>query len=901
MSEQSNLASSTAVQETILPNGLRVLIKQDSALPVVTVMLWYHTGSGNETSYSGGISHFLEHMLFKGTLAFPRGEIDRRTLSGGGENNAYTWLDNTAYYFNFASDRWEIALEIEADRMRNCLLESEEIEAERQVILEEWRTSQDDAEENLWEAVTAAALSQHPYRYPVLGSEQDIREMRSEDLRRYYQDWYTPNNATLVIVGDIQPEVALERVRHYFEPLKAGTLPLRMRIQEPQPQAEKRILLRKAEVTLPRLAVAWPAPGLTHPDYYPLTLLQYILAEGMSSLLYQELVEDRQVASDVDASGFETAQPYLFWILVDGLSAVPLEATEAALWEVLAKIQAGDWDPAHLLKARNQILTDFHLSQETTEDQAELLGELDSLADWRFMLDYVERIQAVQFQDITRVAKELLAPEKRTVGWLLPEDPEAALEESPEGAYSGSGGISERLHTRPQASRIQSFTQHELPKPHLWFPVLEAEKRVLPNGMTLLVHENRRIPTLSLEIFIPSGSLHDPLGQQGLANLTAAVLIKGTLQRPGLALHRYLESMGGSLSIVTGLSGTFLGLEILAEYLEPALLLLHEIMTSPAFAQIELEREKRLILTDLEAYEEQASYRASREFYRQVYGAFPAAWPETGLSETVSPLGLNDLQAFYRNWYGSQGATLALSGAVSATQALASLESIWSDWQMASGNFVVPTLPRLQTERKVRQIKLKGKEQCQVYLGHLGIARTHPDYAALQVLDLVLGAGPGFTSRLPARLREQEGLAYSTGSSITGSAGLYPGVFMAWMETRSEGVKPGIRAMFEEIDKLQQAGITQHELDQARTYLSGRLPFRFETNDQRVGFLLQREIYQWPENHLQQHWQHLEALTPEAVQSAACRHLHPEAMTLVVAGADARLKSWIKEFENHEG
>lgn len=872
------------VQESHLDNGLRVLLKADSALPVVTVMIWYHTGSGNEAGSPTGVSHFLEHMLFKGTRLFPRGEIDRLTLSGGGENNAYTWIDNTAYYFNFASDRWEIALEIEADRMLNCLLDPIEIEAERQVILEEWRTSKDDPEENLWEAVTQAALTTHAYRNPVLGWVKDIQNLSPEELRSYYQNWYHPNNATLVIVGDIQPELALERVKHYFEALPAGKLPPRQYQAEPLQNAERRVSLTQADVTLPRLVVAWPAPALTHPDYYALSLLQYILAEGLSSLLYQTLVEEEQVATDIDAACFETEQPYLFWIAVDGHTGIPLAQTEAALFKALAQVQNGEWDFSHLTKAQNQMLTDFYLSQETAEDQAEVLGELASLARWQLIHDFVPQIQAVKVEDITRVASSWLAAERRTVGWLLPEhsDPDQAGE-------SSAAPLADRTHSRPQAHRSMNFTERPLPAPHLWFPSLHAERLSLPNGMTLLVHENIRIPTLSMEVFWPAGSLHDPIKQQGLANLTASVLIKGTQAKPGVALSRYLESLGGSLSVATGLSGSFLSFEILAKHQDTALHLMREILGSPALDEVEILREKRLILTDLEAAEEQASYLASRAFYKSIYGDFPASRPESGMISSVKPLQAKDVRQFYQTWYGSQGAILALSGAVSAKETLAQLAEIWHDFSPAKGIAPLYPLPQRQKTPSYQQIHLPGKEQCQVYWGHLGVDRRHSDFAALQILDLVLGAGPGFTSRLPARLREQEGLAYSAGASITGSAGLYPGVFMAWMETRPEGVAPGLKAMREEVEKLLNDGISQLELDRSRAYLSGRLPFRFETNDQRVGFLLQREIYAWPEKHLEDHWQRLESLTPESIQAAAQKHLMPAACTLVVAGAPTTL------------
>src|SRR5437870_5335303 len=300
------------VRRTLLDNGLVVLTKEVHTSPIVTTMIWYRVGSRNEELGHTGKSHFLEHMLFKGTDRFKKGQIDLITLKNGGGNNAFTSHDFTAYYFNFASDRWDIALEIEADRMVNCSFEPDEFEAEKKVVIEELKTGLDSPWGLLLQDLEAAAFKVHPYRNPIVGWLQDVERATVEQQQAYYRKYYQPNNAILVIAGDFHTEPVLTKVAQTLGAIPAGdSLPPPMVLTEPEQRGERRLVVRWRS-KVPRLAIAYHAPEIAHPDSYALQVLAVILSEGKASRLYQRMVEQEQSVTFVSAEYGEAKDPTLF-------------------------------------------------------------------------------------------------------------------------------------------------------------------------------------------------------------------------------------------------------------------------------------------------------------------------------------------------------------------------------------------------------------------------------------------------------------------------------------------------------------------------------------------------------------------------------------------------------------
>jgi zinc protease len=416
------------VRRTVLPNGLVVLTKEVHTSPIVTSMIWYRVGSRNEEMGHTGKSHFLEHMLFKGTERFKKGQIDLLTLKNGGGNNAFTSHDFTAYYFSFASDRWEVALDIEADRMVSCAFDPEEFEAEKKVVIEELKTGLDSPWGLLLQELEATAYKIHPYRSPIVGWLQDVERANVESQQAYYRRYYHPNNATLVVVGDFDTADVLKKIDSAFGSIPVGPEPGAMVLHEPPQRGERRIVVRWRS-KVPRLAIAYHVPEIAHPDTYALQVLAVVLAEGKASRLYQRMVELEQTVTFVSAEFGESKDPSLFHIRAEARGEHSIDEIEASIYDELANVEANGITPHELDRAKHQIEAHFILSRERTLDQAILLGQIETLYGLDYIDSYLQRINDVTAENIVQVCARYLNEDNRTVGQLMSDGSESNEEE----------------------------------------------------------------------------------------------------------------------------------------------------------------------------------------------------------------------------------------------------------------------------------------------------------------------------------------------------------------------------------------------------------------------------------------------------------------------------------------
>src|SRR5262245_18342025 len=415
------------VRRTVLDNGLVVLTKESHTSPIVTSMIWYRVGSRNEELGHTGKSHFLEHMLFKGTDRFKKGEIDLITLKNGGGNNAFTLHDFTAYYFNVASDRWDVALEIEADRMVNCAYDLGEFEAEKKVVIKEHKTSLDSPWGLLMQDVDAGAFKIHPCHNPVVGWLQDVERATVEQQQAYYRRYYQPNIAILVIAGDFETDLVLPRVSKLFGSIPAGPPPPAMALEEPQQRGERRLKVRWRS-KVPRLSIAYHAPAIAHPDTYPLQVLAVLLAEGKASRLYQRMVERAQSVTFVSAEFGEAKDPTLFHVRSEARGEHSTDEIEASIYGELKDVIATGVSPAELDRAKHQIEAHFILSRERTLDQAILLGQMETIGSLNYIDSYVRNISSVTSEQIAEVCGRYLNENNRTVGLLKSDGTETTEE-----------------------------------------------------------------------------------------------------------------------------------------------------------------------------------------------------------------------------------------------------------------------------------------------------------------------------------------------------------------------------------------------------------------------------------------------------------------------------------------
>ncbi|MFA5352719.1 MAG: pitrilysin family protein [Thermodesulfovibrionales bacterium] len=408
-------------KEYLLKNGMKVLVVEDHKAPLATFQIWYRVGAKDEPAGKTGMSHLLEHMMFKGTAKHGSKEFSNIVQRNGGMDNAFTTKDYTAYFQTLSSDRIGISIEMEADRMQNLLLNEADFQSERKVVMEERRMRyEDDPENSLYEEIIATSFKAHPYRWPVIGWMSDIANLKREDLVRHYREHYAPANAFIVISGDLNGDSIISTIRDNFEQIPAGEKTAEYRTEEPVQQGEKVFYLEK-EAELPMVMMAYHVPAFPHEDSAALDLLASILAGGKSSRLYTRIVQESGLAISADADyGGLYKDPFLFTFDSTAAPGKDIEELRKAIAAEIEKITAAPPSEQEVQKAKNQVEASFVFAEDSTYSRALYTGIFEMMGDWSLMDKYLEGVRKVKPEDVQRVAKKYLTEENLTVGILKP-------------------------------------------------------------------------------------------------------------------------------------------------------------------------------------------------------------------------------------------------------------------------------------------------------------------------------------------------------------------------------------------------------------------------------------------------------------------------------------------------
>jgi zinc protease len=424
-----------SVQHRTLDNGLNVLVQPMHSAPLVSVWCWYRVGSRDEVPGRTGVSHWVEHMNFKGTTNIPRDEMKGIVERFGGMWNGYTWIDQTTYLETANRDALDQMLFIEAERMSNGLYEPGDIESERTVVISELQGGENDPEQILDTEVTATAFRLHPYRHPTIGWLDDLQSMSRDDLYNHYRQHYIPNNATLVVVGDVEVDDVLRRVERKFGGIPAAAEPRRVTTVEPPQVGERRVVVERSGTTA-YLKVAWHAPAVTDLDFFPMLVLDAALtgAKGVNlwasfpglvpqrkARLYTALVE-RGLASSVSGALLPTAQPFLYTLALTAIEGVELASLESALLEAVERLRTSGVTDAEAARARRQLHARLVFESDSVTNIAHQLGYFDTVAGPGFLSRVQSGIDAVTAEQVSDVARRRLGRQTRTVGWFQPQD-----------------------------------------------------------------------------------------------------------------------------------------------------------------------------------------------------------------------------------------------------------------------------------------------------------------------------------------------------------------------------------------------------------------------------------------------------------------------------------------------
>jgi zinc protease len=847
-----------------LDNGLTVILKQDRSAPVAAVQVWVKTGSANETEAEAGITHQIEHMIFKGTPTRPTGEIARAIEAAGGRINAYTSLDRTVYYVEIPAAQVDTGLEVLLDAVQHSLFDPEELEREKEVVLEEYRRSLDIPEWQLGWDMMALCYQEHPYGRPIIGYEETIRSFDREAIMAYVDKWYTPRNMVVVAVGDFDTRQALEKIKGLVRdfPERSGKEPSRPK--EP-PQTHLRKIIKKDQVQQVYLNLAWHIPEMTHEDMYPLSVLEIILGHGRSSRLYTRLKMDANLVTTIDAGTYALEDPGLFSIDAT-LSPDKLDAALAAIGQEISGLTVAPISHDELAQAKTLSEADFVFDMEDMSGQARTLAFFQVMTGDMANADhYLERIQQVTRADVLRVAREYFRPQNLSIGILGPEQSEISLKDEAVAALF--------TPPRPEAGVAAATTPGREPG--------GPAMTILPNGMRLIIKQNPRIPAVSMTAALLGGTRLEPEGKWGISGFAADMLTRGTDRRNAAQIARTVESWAGNLNGFSGRNSLGVSGRFLSKDLCGGLELMADVLLNPTFPQEEMEKVREDILAGIRAKKDRPARELFDLFYETLYPNNPYGHPQSGTRETIQSITRADLEAWYNSVAVPSNLVLTLVGDVDPDQVIPFVETLFETLPQPDKRLPKITPEPALTKPRTAHIERPGA-QTHLIVGYLGAGIGTPLDAPMALVKTAL-AGQG--GRLFTELRDKQSLAYAI--MAFRSPGIDTGAFGAYMACDPAKAETAVKGIFAEFERVRDKGLTQEELDEAKRYLLGNLRIGLQTNGSQAMQMTLDELYGLGYDHLPTYIQEIEAVTPEDVRQAARQIILPDRYVLVTVGPDA--------------
>ncbi|MDB5352884.1 MAG: putative Zn-dependent peptidase [Planctomycetota bacterium] len=876
------------VFERTLSNGLKALVLPRPLAPVVVCDLYHPVGSVNEPPGKSGLAHFVEHMLFKGTDRFPKGHIDRLAFLAAGQTNAETGEDSTHYWFAFPADRWELALAVEADRMRGLRFDPREVEAERSVIAEERAREMDSPLGRLDQTHLAISYLVHPYRNPILGWPDDLRNTTSEDLSSFYETHYQPDGAVLVIVGAVDPDRTLDRVEAQFGVIPRGPTPRPAAPPSEPKQVGRREFALNEPDSVARGLLGWHSVPRGHADGPALDVLADLLTFGRRARLWERLVDGDRLATFVDAGHEPSRLAGQFLVQVEAAAGAEVAGIEDAVFDVISELAESGPNAEELRRSRHRLEAAWRWEQEDVFGLASGLGQVALWDDWRAWQAEHRAALTVSAEDVKRVAKTYLVDGGLTLGWSLPRGARSPIFPSPVAAVEGA------LAAGPDLATASS----EVPPPHpLPLPLPREERgpdklirrgastlsdyrpsrEILPNGLRLISEVRPGTGTVALDLWVDSGPLRE--AKPGLAFLAGRLREEGTKSRSAEMLFAEVEDVGGTLDI----GSTGVSLRVRAEDLALAVDLMADVTLRPAFPGEALGWTRRKTASELRADRDDHAFRAEERFRAMIYGDHPYGRDIRGSAGDLSRITLEDIHAHHDRLFAPDNSVLVAVGDFDPRRLRSLLKTAFGRWSPGGVVTAAPPVPKRADRRKVRRVASPG-EQVHILVGHLGISRRDPDFDAMLVLDHILGTGPGFTDRLSRILRDELGLAYSVGGGMTDSADIIPGYLRIYVGTGPDEADRAVAAVLEQVEAMHRGEFSDEEVKLARDYLAGSWVFDYQTVGQRADRLLELERWGLPlEDPL--HWpDRIASVKPRTVRAAARRQIDPKALARVEYG-----------------
>ena len=782
--------NSAPVHKVVFDNGLTLIVREDHSAPVVSAQAWVRAGSITEGPWMGaGLSHVLEHMLFKGTSIRGVSQIAQEIEHKGGYINAYTSFEQTVFYINIPSENWQTAVDILADCMQHASIPEPELLKEKRVILREMAMNNDDPSRRANRSLWATAYTTHPYRFPVIGYPDIYNRLKRDDVVAYYKEHYVPNNLVFVIVGDVDAAKVEQELRDQTKDASMGAVAPAFVPPEPT-QLSLRERHEEMPMQLSQLHLAWHIPAVTHPDVYPLDVLAIVLGQGNSSRLYRELRQKRGLVLGIDAGSYTPGYPGIF-VIEATADPAKREAAIAAIREQVKQLAEQPVTEEELRKAI-KMTTSAHLERlKTMQGQASDIGQNEFLVgDPNFSDVYLENLRKVTRDDLQRVIQTYFTDNNLTITSLNPPG------------------------TLPKPSATTAAKAE-----------IVIKKFVLPNGIRLLVREDPKLPLVDVHAILKGGVIAETSENNGLTKLTARMLLKGTKTRTAEQIAETMESVGGGISHYSGNNSFGIAAQSLSEDFDRTLDLLADVLQNPTFPEDMLTRERAVQISEFKAEQDQILRKGQQALRETMFTQHPYRLNQLGSSNIVSKLTRTDLVDFHRRFVAPNNLVLTVFGNVNADEVRKKVEAKFG--AMKSAKTVFPPTSPDPLRADARKVQNVPKEQAVLLIGYSGADLFSKDRFALELLS---EAYSGQGSRVFRRLRDELGLCYYVGASQL--LGLDPGYFAFYVGTTPQNVATCEKEIFAELEKLEANGLSDEELTRAKNSIIGQRRVHMQDNSE---------------------------------------------------------------------
>ena len=872
-----------AYKERTLANGMKVYSSLDRTTPNVTVQVWYGVGSKDDPEGRSGFAHLFEHMMFKATKDFPAESIDRFTEDVGGINNASTYDDFTNYYEVVPANHLERLIWVESERLGSLVVDEENFNSERDVVKEELRqrilASPYGRLFGLY--LPQASYTTHPYKRPGIGSIEELDAATIDDVRAFHNEYYRPDNAALIVVGNFDQKQLDAWVDKYMGPLTPPPEPLkRVTAVEPPRQGPGVFTGYGPNVPLPAVAITWLGPKAADPDAAPLKVLDAILSSGKSSRLYDALVYDQQISAQVLSQADLPQQPGLFAVGSIMASGHSIEEGETALLAQVAKLRDAPPTAAELAEAKNELVAGKLRERETIDGRAFALGyALRTEGDAARANTELAALQAVTAADVQRVAKKYLPEDRRMTIRYLPESDRPTGEAATVAAapvvasvkYAGPVSVLAPEGQRAAPPPLAEPVSPVLPRP--------AEK-TLANGLRVIVAPSTDLPLVTADLTVKTGAWADPDGLAGVANMTAGMLTEGTRTRSAPEIAQQTEALGATLESRGGQESSSVTLNVMPGNLKAAMAIMADVAKNPAFAAEELERQRAQALDGLSVSYQEPGQLAAFAAGPTVFAGTAFGHVAGGTPASVARLATGDLVKLHEAYYRPDNAILVLTGKITPAQGFALAEKTFGDWRKPAAP--TPAAPAITPAARPRAIAidLPGAGQAAVTVAGPAIPRDDPAYYPGIVANTVLGGG--YSARLNQEIRIKRGLSYGASSSLTPRR--TTGLFRAAAQTKNESAPQVLDLILAEMNGLTANPPGADELRARKSVLIGSFGRNLETTDGLADILGALALYGVPLSEMNAYAGKVEAVTGDEVKAFAASKLDPAGVSVIVAG-----------------